>query len=130
MANSPDVPRDQNLFDTIKAFRKPPSLTDNGWVTVDSATDEIAPPFQNSWDGVAGKAPVSFFVDSNGIVYFRGILTIPGGVTYPSVVFTLPVGYRPEYDEPFVISVKGGGYANALVKAVSGNVVIESVVVV
>lgn len=129
MPQSPELPRQGSLIDTIRDLRKPKTETDDGWVIVGSPSDEIAPPFQNGWLGETGKSPVSWFVDSLGNVQFRGILVVPSGVTYPSTVFTLPESARPEYDEPFVIGVKGGGYANILVKATSGDFVVEKVVV-
>lgn len=68
------------------------------WHIVD---DPGEPPFENGWGNVGGsEAPVSFAKDCDGWIHIRG--GFEGGVA-STVVFTLPVGYRPDYQQPAVI---------------------------
>ena len=80
----------------LRALERGPSgilaaeLTDSVWINVGAAG---APAFQNGWVNFGGgEAPASYYRDRLGIVHFRGL--IKSGPTN-SVVFTLPVGYRP-----------------------------------
>ena len=54
-------------------------------------TDE--PAFQNSWANISGSMRLGFRIRETGMVDIQG--RINGGTT-TSVVFTLPVGYRPD----------------------------------
>lgn len=52
------------------------------------------PAFQNNWGSLAGFGPVGFYKD--GVhVYLMGVTQNSGDPAANSVVFTLPVGYRP-----------------------------------
>lgn len=67
------------------------------WIGYQTGTKVIgwlAPTFQNSWVNVgAGTEPVQYFKDQNGVVFIKG-QTVGG--SSGTVVFTLPVGYRPQ----------------------------------
>ena len=53
----------------------------------------IVPTFENSWvNYVAGFATAGFFKDTLGFVHLRGL--VKNG-TVNTIIFTLPVGYRP-----------------------------------
>jgi len=55
----------------------------------------VAPSFQNSWTDFSGSYSAGYYLDPNGVVHLRGLIT--GGATN-TVAFTLPAGYRPEYN--------------------------------
>jgi hypothetical protein len=59
--------------------------------------DPGEPAFENSWVNFgAGTPPASFYKDPLGRVHLRG--TVQNGTT-GTVIFTLPVGYRPANGE-------------------------------
>lgn len=57
------------------------------------------PPFASGWKSDANFGPISFYKDREGVVHLEG-LAEGNGTGY--VVFTLPVGYRPEKRHFFV----------------------------
>ncbi len=57
------------------------------------AADPLSPSFQNSWTNIPTLQPVSFRIHPATKVQIRG--NIDGG-SIPSIVFTLPAGYRPQ----------------------------------
>lgn len=65
--------------------------------------DWTAPTLQNSWVNFDnGYAPVGYWKDINGTVHLRGL--IKGGNTNSgTILFTLPSGYRPAYNESFSV---------------------------
>ena len=67
------------------------------------------PAFENSWANVGGATdePAGFYKDPFGRVYLIGLIDTGSTGT---VAFTLPEGYRPEYDVRAVCdTVSGGG---------------------
>lgn len=60
------------------------------WIYVGSGGS--APAFQNSWANSTGNARLAFRQREVGVVDIHG--TVTGGSS-TSVIFTLPVGYRP-----------------------------------
>jgi len=61
--------------------------------------DWIAPTLENNWVNYGGHhTPAGYYKDSLGIVHLRGIVyrTV---ARYQSTIFTLPEGYRPEYQQ-------------------------------
>jgi hypothetical protein len=103
MAKSPDLPRNINLFDTIKEIRAPKSQTDTGWVYVgrfvdfgsplnDPGTDEMSPPFLNKWKNRPGTR-MAFRKTEEGKTEIVG--DIFGGVD-DTVVCVIPLEYRPD----------------------------------
>lgn len=70
------------------------------WHFVDD-TEYNEPPFQNGWVNYATTTPgvdygeAKFYIDVDGWVTLQGLLRNPTGAAYNSVMFTLPVGYRP-----------------------------------
>jgi len=79
----------------------PPATPPLGW----ASGDTLAPSFQNSWGNVAGQQPVSFRVHPATRVAIRGSIT---GGSIPSVVFTLPVGFRPPAPAAVLFPSSGG----------------------
>jgi len=89
-----------------------------------------APAFQNGWvnfDG--GTTPSSnnrtaaFSIDAFGFVRLRGV--VKGG-TANSVIFTLPVGYRPRFQQTFAVNgnnafASASAYNNGNVKQETGS---------
>ena len=55
----------------------------------------ISPSFQNGWVNYGGSyEPAGYYKDKFGVVYIKGL--VKNG-TLSSSIFTLPVGYRPNY---------------------------------
>jgi hypothetical protein len=123
MARSPDIPRSTNLFDQIGGLLQPVTQTDDGWIVVGDPNDEISPAWQNSWIHADTAKPVSFFLDPNGIVRFRG--EAEGGDD-GTIAFTLPVGYRPEFQMSFVGTSATGDRISRLQVDPNGDVRIMS----
>lgn len=65
-----------------------PATAPPGW----SSGDPVTVSFQNSWANVVGQQPASFRIHPATRVQMRGVIS---GGAVPSVVFTLPAGYRP-----------------------------------
>lgn len=93
---------------------------------VDSLLTYESPPFENGWTNVLGdEAPVSFMHTIAGWVHIRGGFF--GGAD-GSIVFTLPVGYRPVYQQPMVIPTSTPGHFATVVVNTDGTVVFGTVV--
>ena len=76
------------------------------WHAVGS-TNDFGVTFTNSWANTGGgAAPAGFYKDPFNTVYLRGV--IDSGATANSA-FTLPLGYRPEYELVFVVFNNNGG---------------------
>lgn len=73
--------------------------------------DFTSPVMTNSWTSVDGiYLPVGYILDSEGWVTLRGRVT---GGTANQPAFTLPVGYRPGGQIPFIVPVgTGSGLVN------------------
>ncbi|MCL4559909.1 MAG: hypothetical protein M1281_04735 [Chloroflexi bacterium] len=69
--------------------------------------------FENSWSSIPDVAPVSYYKDLLGIVHLRGVAGHSTASADP--IFTLPAGYRPEYDMDIVSTTydQGGGVYNS-----------------
>jgi hypothetical protein len=109
MSRAKDIPRDENIFDTIRQMRAPKTETETGPVVVgrydgfgdpdnDPGTDEMSPPFLNGWENVTGSV-TTFRVNEIGKIEVAAIVK-NGTVGDP--VFVLPVGYRPSHVVRFV----------------------------
>lgn len=97
-----------------------------GFDGVDLLITLDSPPFQNSWTNSLGPdAPVSFVRTASGWVKMRG--GFYGGVD-GSVVFTLPVGYRPAFRQQMVIPTGTPNHYATAVVGTSGDVVFGTVV--
>jgi hypothetical protein len=72
-----------------------------------------APTLQNNWVNYDdGFTPVQYMKDSLGFVHVRGFLK-SGITTVATLVFTLPVGYRPGYASYYCSGVGSGNIINA-----------------
>lgn len=98
-----DLARERNLVERIETIQAPERIPDVEWVYVDpiapasgGAVDDLSPVWENSWGNLAGQSPMSFSMDALGRVFVRGGFT---GGAMNTVMFTLPVGYRPEYGQ-------------------------------
>jgi len=105
MSKSPDLIGNRSLTDTIKDIRYPRPLPETGWIHVGTTNPAlgagIAPDFEGSWDNVGVDAPpAGFYLAPDGEVRFRGVVT---GDVAGTTIFTLPEGYRPEYDTTFIV---------------------------
>lgn len=85
------------------------------------------PALLNSWVNFgAGFTDAAYFKDPNGFVHLRGL--VKNGTGIPTVIFTLPLGYRPGQDSIFaVLSNNALGRVNVLasgdVQAFAGSTV-------
>lgn len=92
---------------------------------VDALLGPDSPPFENGWTNSLGSdAPVSFMRIS-GWVHIRGGFF--GGAD-GTVIFTLPVGFRPVYPQPMVIPTHDPGHFATVVANVDGTVVFGTTV--
>ena len=84
----------------------------------------ILPTLLNSWINFGGSRKVAgFFKDAFGVVHLEGVIS-SGTTTSPTVLFTLPVGYRPTARQLFVCN-SNGALGTGFVEA-SGDVLFES----
>lgn len=90
-----------------------------------AGSDPIAPNFQNGWTNVAGKQPLSFMIHPATKLNVSG--AIQGG-TIPSVVFTLPAGFRPANPMPILFPSVSGGQAYTGLVETTGDVSVTAIV--
>lgn len=119
-----DLAVNRTIVETIQEMRKAKVNPDDGWVfvrnpnlpstplqnslnnvvlpTEGSVDLNYSPDFKNGFENAGGAyPPVSFHLTANGKTVIRG--GVRGGAI-GLVIFTLPVGYRPEYSEPFPVT--------------------------
>jgi hypothetical protein len=96
----------QQLISWLKSDS--PQLTQEAW---------NAPTLLNSWANFGGThAPAGYFKDSNGVVHLRGLVS-GGTIGTTAVIFTLPLNYRPAFQEIFVIrNGAGSGIAEVRIQ--------------
>jgi hypothetical protein len=85
----------------------------------------IAPTFTNSWANTSGFQPAQYSVDKSGFVEIRGLVQ-SGTVNTP--IFTLPHGYRPEFQVYYSPLNFNGSFVPqdaVLVVRANGDVVLE-----
>ncbi|MBT8449976.1 MAG: hypothetical protein KJO69_09815 [Gammaproteobacteria bacterium] len=85
---------------------------DGAWSNLETSVEDFhaiggagEPAFQNSWANT-GSSPAAFYKDPFGRVYLRGNINTGASGT---VAFTLPSGYRPEYNTFHVSYNNNGG---------------------
>ena len=73
-------------------------LTEQVWYVIGQFG---APIFQNNWTNYgSGYNTCAFMRDANGFVHLRGLIMSGTVATGPTgVIFTLPIGFRPEMRE-------------------------------
>jgi hypothetical protein len=81
----------------------------------------IVPTLANGWvDYSSSAAPASYLLDELGFVHFRG--NIKNGVTAAqTTLFTLPRGYRPQYNQYFTAVTNDGTNYRATTLTVDSN---------
>jgi hypothetical protein len=85
----------------------------------------VAPTLLNGWVGIGGRP--TRYTKRAGIVSVQG--TISGGATAAStVLFVLPVGYRPFFDIAFNVHNGAGKVAQLFILAATGGVYIDTIV--
>jgi hypothetical protein len=87
-------------------FSDPGTLIYVGTYPGDTDTTPDSPPFQNGWHNAGGDFPLLKFA-KGGDTYVRMEGAIDGGAD-GTVVFTLPVGYRPEQSLRYVGALSAG----------------------
>ena len=95
-----------NIITNQQAWQNPTLL--NSWINYE--TPQVDFP------------PASYYKDSLGIVHFRGLIK-SGTTAANTVLFVLPVGYRPAYD--FHIPVASGNAFCVIRPEAAGNVEIS-----
>lgn len=87
--------------------------------------DWIAPTLLNGWINYAsGYNPAGYFRDKQGIVHLRGLVkmgTLVGAVAN-SIIFTLPLGFQPQYRELHAVQTNPNTIGRCDIDA-SGNVI-------
>lgn len=98
----------------------------NGWTLISGAPATFAPALLNSWINYAdGFSQAQYYKDASDVVHLTGL--IKNGLTADgTVIFTLPVGYRPALKEIFIVFISGGGFGRIDVND-NGNVVAKVV---
>ncbi len=86
--------------------------------------DWIAPQLAQGWKPYEKNSetpynPPSFFKDSFGLVHLRGLVEGRGGA-----IFTLPIDYRPNFRQLFVVSTYPNAYGRVDILS-SGEVILE-----
>lgn len=90
------------------------------------------PPFLNAWGNFQPGAytVAAFRKDQEGVLFLSGaIANANGDLGTPTVVFQLPVGYRPTGADNVLLpvySVKGGSQVGSVVVSANGNVEIST----
>lgn len=101
--------------------------TDGPWIYVgttgvdgvDGLLTGDSPPFTNGTNVLGAEAPVSFMKLGNGDVRVRGGFK---DMSAGDVIFTLPTGYRPAYDQPLEGSLADGSGAFTYIIGANGDV--------
>lgn len=87
-----------------------------------ATTSYIAPTLLNSWVNYGGTlATAGYLKDAHGFVHITGVIK-SGTTTAGTVLFTLPVGYRPAKQEMFLANIFSGASVGLLDIDASGNV--------
>jgi hypothetical protein len=91
------------------------------WHTIGAAGE---PTLGSGWSQVAGDTPIAFRKDINGRIAIKGMANAPAITANNfSVVFILPVGYRPPANTfPRFITIHALGSAMLRVESVTGEV--------
>lgn len=80
----------------------------------------ITPTLMNGWNAYAITTPVKYMKNTIGIVEIRG--SVKTGTT-GTIIFNLPIGYRPSQIIEFVVATNSGTSVCTLVIGTDGNVV-------
>ena len=80
----------------------------NGWTLISGIPVTYAPTLLNSWVNYGdGFAAAEYWKDSDNVVHITGLIK-DGGVADGTVIFTLPVGFRPGLKELFPSTLSSG----------------------
>lgn len=91
-------------------------LTAPTWVEVTS--------FENSWVNYGSTNQTAGYTkDAFGFVHIKGC--VKDGSSIPTIIFTLPAGYRPSANESFVVETTGGAFGSCFVQT-NGTVIASS----
>lgn len=124
MPRSPSYPFNRTIPEVLGDIRRPRALPETGWHIIGPTNDQGV-DWQNSWSGDSIRQP-AWMLGEDGWVRCKGVAIPPDDVVLPSIMFTFPEEVRPETQEPFLIGVIDGGFANGYVDT-TGDVVIEAI---
>ena len=80
----------------------------NGWNLISGVPVTFIPTLLNNWLHFdTGFVKASYWKDSDNMVHIRGLIR-NGATSSGTIIFTLPVGYRPSYREIFTVNIDGG----------------------
>jgi len=80
----------------------------NGWTLISGIPVTYEPTLLNSWVNYGdGFAAAEYWKDSDNVVHITGLIK-DGGVADGTVIFTLPVGFRPGLKELFPSTLSSG----------------------
>ena len=80
----------------------------NGWTLISGAPVTYAPTLLNSWVNYGdGFAAAEYWKDSDDVVHVTGLIK-DGGVADGTIIFSLPVGFRPGLKELFSVHPSSG----------------------
>lgn len=95
----------RNFLERVQRLNAPKKRAYDGWIEVGDPDWDTG--FQNGWGNVGDPyPPLSYHLSDEGKVYIRG--AVDGGAL-GTVIFTLPDGFWPEYNEVFIVAAVGGG---------------------
>jgi hypothetical protein len=84
----------------------------------------LSPVFQNGWINYGlGFADAKYYKDKEGVVHIRGLIK-SGTFTPNTVLFTLPVGYRPSTSGGLIFTVDNAASIGRVDVQANGNVVV------
>lgn len=87
----------------------------------------FSPTLLNSWVNYGSTfAPVAYYKDSYGIVHMQGLLKDGGVYTAGTILFTLPVGFKPAQEQIFVVNGPSSNQFARLNITPTGNVTLQT----
>ena len=82
----------------------------NGWTLISGAPVTFAPTLLSGWVNYGdGFAAAGYYKGPDNRVHLQGLIK-SGTVADGTVIFTLPVGFRPLQKEIFIVFISGGGF--------------------
>lgn len=100
------------------------ALLNDNFTALDTPETWIAPTLLNSWANFGGGfSAAGYYKDASGVVRLKGTIT-GGTATADTVLFTLPVGYRPS--ESLFVAVVSNNSFGAVHVNTDGSVMVRA----
>ena len=128
MARTPGFKITKTIPDLLAKQNKPSLLPETGWWKIGASEAQLI-EFKNNWGNSANAsldfAPLRFYISEDGEVRLHGHIT---GGSVGSIVCTLPIEARPEFDETFICPLSDGtGHATIRIQT-NGDITVVNVV--